>query len=169
MSNPLRYPELTPPAGFAQAQFGTLLQFLPPGESKDAPLAAMYLSPLLARAPHLPSSERLIALAIEAEMKQRIRLTDFREPSPFATSTGLSGLSVEIACIVVPTQARERRLYIMLTDDLCYYGINYIATPEVFDRHLPHYLAAAGSIRPFSGRAVTGFAASAAVLKHYND
>ena len=117
MSNPLRYPELTPPAGFAQAQFGTLLQFLPPGESKDAPLAAMYLSPLLARAPHLPSSERLIALAIEAEMKQRIRLTDFREPSPLPPARA-SGLSVEIACIVVPTQARERRLYIMLTDDL---------------------------------------------------
>ena len=79
------------------------------------------------------------------------------------------GFCAVAACLVVPTQARERRQYIMLTDALCYYGISYLAAPEVFERYLPQFHAVARSIRPFKGRAITGAAAAAAVIKQYND
>lgn len=148
---------------------GTLVQYSPPEEIAERAKAAIYVSPLVARHAGLPSPERLIAMAIEAEAAQRIRLTDFREPVPFFADTGLSGLGVEIGCIVPATGARERRLYIMLSDELCYYGLNYMATPEVFLEHLALALATARSIRPFKGRAVTGTEAVAALQKQYND
>ena len=169
MTQPLHYPELSPPQDWTGAHHATQIQLLPPGERAEAPQAAVYVSPLIARHANLPSAERLIAQAIEAEAQKRIKLTDFREPVPFVADSGLSGICVEIACLVVPTQARERRQYIMLTDALCYYGISYLAAPEVFERYLPQFHAVARSIRPFKGRAITGAAAAAAVIKQYND
>ncbi len=169
MTQPLHYPELSPPLEWRVGRHATQIQLLPPGERAEAPQAAVYVSPLVARHANLPSAERLIAKAIEAEAANRIKLTDFREPVSFVADSGLSGLCVEIACVVVPTQARERRQYIMLTDELCYYGISYIAAPEVFERYLPQYQAVARSIRPFNGRAITGAAAAATVINQYND
>jgi len=165
----IHYPELIPPVGWKTAKMGTLVQYLPPEETADLPRVSIYVSPLIARHAGLPSPDRLIAKAIEAEVARRIQLTDFREPVPFFTDTGLSGLCVEISCVVLATKARERRQYMMFSDDLCYYGINYIAAPDVYLDHLAQMQTTARSIRPFKGRVIPGTEAAAVLQRQYSD
>ena len=169
MPQPLHHPELTTPPGWTRSPHLTQIRFLPPGEPPDAPTAAIYLSPLVGRHAQLPSMERLMAQAIEVEREARLTLTDFREPRPVTTQSGLHGICVELSCTVRDTQVKEQRVYVMYADAVCYYGLTYIAAPAVFATHLPAFWAVAGSLLPFKGRVVTPAAQAAKAVSHYDD
>ena len=169
MPQTLHYPDLTAPAGWTRAPHATQVRFLPPGESPTSPTVAIYLSPLVARHPQLPSLERLIAQTIEVERDARLILNDFREPVAVSAQSGLTGICVELACTVRDTLLAERRLYVMYADALCYYGITYIAAPEVYEQHLATFWSVARSLLPFKGRAVTAAEQAAKISGHYND
>lgn len=169
MPQPLHYPELTIPPGWTHGPHATQLRLVPPGESAAEPRVAIYVSPLVARHPQLPSLERLLAQTIEFERDARLVLTDFREPVPVTAESGLAGIRVELGCTVRDSQRAERRLYVMYADTLCYYGVTYIADPALFEQHVTSFWLVARSLKPFKGRAVPAAEQAAKVSGHYND
>lgn len=169
MAQTLHYPDLTAPPDWARSPHATQIRFVPPGQSSESPAVAIYLSPLLARHSQLPSLERLLAQTIEYERDARLILNDFREPVAVSADSGLVGICVELACTVRSTHATERRLYVMYSDPTCYYGITYIAAPELYETHLSVFRFVARSLLPFKGRVVTAAEQAAKISGHYND
>lgn len=160
----LHYPDLAaPPAGWTYARVGSQVRLTPPGNGAGAEGAAIVISPLVARQKEMPSIDRAIVAAIEAESRIRLHVLERSGPLPIRTTTGLAGCSFELRAEVRDdlrdaAQAGvtwiERRVYIMYTDALCYYGIHYVAGEAVYEKYLKLFLEAARSLRPFQGRVI---------------
>lgn len=161
----LHFPDLAaPPAGFTYARVGSQVRLTPPGNGEGAEGAAIVISPLVARQKEMPSIDRAIVAAIEAESRVRLHVLTRSGPSPLRTTTGLAGCSFELHGELRDASGTwiERRVYIMYTDALCYYGIHYVAGEAVYEKYLKPFLEAARSLRPFQGR-VLGQAGSGAL------
>jgi hypothetical protein len=171
----LHHPDLAaPPMGWSYLRVGSQIRLSPPGNVDGAEGAAIVISPLVARHKGLPSIERVIAAAIDTEGKTRLQVLERSGPMAMKTTTGLAG-----CCFEVRGEVRgramdaggviERRVYVMYSDALCYYGINYLAGEAVYEKHLKLFLEAARSVKPFQGRVVTGATEERALHGSYRD
>lgn len=155
MPTALHYPDLAaPPTGWTYCRVGSQIRLTPPGNGEGAQGAAIVIAPLVARQKDLPSIERAIATAIETEAHTRLTLLERSAPVATRTTTGLAGCSVEVRAELRDAEPGklERRVYIMYTDALCYYGISYVAGDAVYEKYLKLFLETAKSMKPFQGR-----------------
>lgn len=173
----LEYPDLVPPRGWTYQQVGSQVRLHPPEGPADA--VAIVLAPLLARHPGLPPPEQMLGQALDVEAAADedgddeaggFQVSDRGAVEPFETAGGLRGLR-----LVVRGQRRgeppERRVYLLLTDEVCHYGVSYVAREEVFEQHLPAFVEAARSLRPFAGHALAppAVAPAASPMGNYED
>jgi hypothetical protein len=149
----LHYPDLTPPAGWTYARQGSQIRLAPPGAPHVSTPAAIIVSPLVPRHEKLPPPAELIAMAITVEEKASLQVTRRMGPFPTKTDSGLAGVYFEIWGFSAPNRPEEHRLYVLFADELCYYGINYVATTAAFGEHEATFWASARSMQPFRGRA----------------
>ena len=148
----LHYPDLTPPAGWTYVRQGSQIRLAPPGTPHALATAAIIVSPLLARHERLPPPAELIAMAITVEEKNSLQISRRLGPMATKTDSGLEGVYFEIWGFAGPNRPEEHRLYVLLADALCYYGINYVASVAAFAEHEATFWATARSIQPFRGR-----------------
>ena len=118
------------------------------------------ISPLVPRQPLLPPPSQLIEEAIFAESRRRFEVVTQKGPTPEKSTTGLTGVAYEVVGYPRPRWPREKRIYVMYADSLCYYGVSYLAREERWKDHVEAFWATARSIRPFRGRILTPTAAS---------
>jgi len=149
----LEYPDLVPPTGWTYFRMGPQIRLIPPGTRGDTSPVAIIISPFVARQPQMPPPETLIQMALDAEARLSFEVTAQTGPTPIQTPTGLSGASLDVQGYPRPARPMEHRLYVMLADAQCYYGVSYLASPPAFDEHVAAFWALANSIRPFEGRA----------------
>ncbi|MCS6914345.1 MAG: hypothetical protein NZ890_14010 [Myxococcota bacterium] len=164
----LHYPDLLPPPGWTWQRQGSHMALLPPA---DAPPATILLSPLLARHERLPAPERLIEMALALEEEIRFAVTDRGPFHPVEADTGLRGVYLEVGGYVRPASTPERRIYVVYVDQVCYYGINYLAPAGSFAVHQAAFWAAARSVRPVPAAALVPPQPPAAScpVGHYED
>lgn len=126
---------------------------MPPGLPPEGAPLAIVVSPLVGRQPKLPPPELLIQMALEAEAKVAFEITQQLGPTAIATATGLAGVSFDVTGYVRPAGAVERRIYVMLADQVCCYGLTYLAQGDaLFAHHLAAFWAVVQSVRPFEGK-----------------
>jgi hypothetical protein len=149
MQSRLRYPELTPPAGFRLVKHGSQLWLYPPDEAADAAAVqtAIIVSPLLETQLGLPPPATLIAMTLRAEELGTLHIDERVGPLATETSEGLSGVYFAVAGHVRPSGPPQRRLYVLYADARFYYGINYVAAPERFPVHEATFWRVARSIQ----------------------
>jgi hypothetical protein len=154
------YPDLVAPTGWTAGAQGMQVRLVPPGARVDDADVAIVISPLVPRQPLLPPPEKLIEDAISAESRTRFEVTSKKGPTADKTASGLGGVWFEIGGYPRPRWPREKRIYVMYADSLCYYGISYLAREDRWKEHAERFWAAARSIRPFRGRVLKPTAAS---------
>lgn len=146
------YPDLVAPRGWTYFRVGTQIRLIPPGTRADTAAQTIIVSPLVARTPQMPGAAMLIQLALEAEAKVSFEITAQGTPGEVTTATGLRGASLEVTGYARPAHPVERRIYVMLIDDLCLYGLSYLASAAAFDEHVGTFWALVESVKPFVGR-----------------
>jgi hypothetical protein len=148
----LHYPDIVAPHGWTYFRAGPQIRLIPPGTRRDTATATIIVSPLVPRQPQMPAPEVLIQMAIEAEAKMSFEITAQVGPTPATTATGLAGASYDVTGYARPAGTVEHRLYVMLADALCYYGVSYLASQATFAEHTADFWAVVQSVRPFEGR-----------------
>jgi hypothetical protein len=148
----LHYPDIVPPPDWTYFRVGPQIRLIPPGTRRDTATAAIIISPLVPRQPQMPAPEVLIPMAIEAEAKVSFEITAQAGPTPVETATGLSGASFDVSGYARPSGPVEHRLYVMLADPLCYYGVSYLANQAASGEHVAAFWSVVQSVRPFDGR-----------------
>jgi hypothetical protein len=146
----LHYPEITPPAGWTPRREGSQIRLSPPAGTAGGD-AAILVGPVLGRHERLPPPERLIELALALEEETRFTVTARGAARPVETEGGMGGTCLEVTGYVRPSAPPERRLYVVFSDDRCYYGISYLAPAEAFAASEEAFWQAARSLRPFDG------------------
>ncbi len=150
----VHYPDLVTPAGWPYFRQGLQIRVVPPDTTPETAEAAIVISPLVPRAPTTPSPAELIEAAIFEEERQRLEIVEQKGPQATRADSGLEGVFYEIAGYVRPRAPLERRIYVMFQDDLCCYGVSYLAWDATYATHLAAFWSAARSVRPFRGRHV---------------
>ncbi len=150
----VRYPDLVPPPTWVGGTQGLQVRLVPPRTSIDDAAVAIVVSPLVPRNPLLPPPDKLIEEAIFTESRRRFEVVSQKGPTAEKTTTGLTGVAYEVLGYPRPRWPREKRIYVMYADSLCYYGISYLAREEVWKDHVDRFWATARSIRPFRGRVI---------------
>lgn len=150
----LQYPDIDPPQNWTYFRAGPQIRLIPPGTRQDTAEHAIIISPIVPRLPQMPGLATLIEQAIDAESRVSFEVTAKVGPTPFTTTTGLSGVSYDVSGYARPNRPAERRIYVMLEDEKCLYGVSYLAAPAQFDEHVETFWAVAKSVRPFDGRVV---------------
>jgi hypothetical protein len=150
----IHYPDLTAPPGWAQFHLGLQVRLVPPGETAESSPVTIVISPLVPRQPNIPPPEKLVEAAIFYEARERFEIEEQKGPSGVKAATGLQGISYEVLGYPRPAYPRERRLYVMYADAICYYGISYLAEQSAFGQHDKLFWNVAKSVRPFQGTVV---------------
>jgi hypothetical protein len=148
----LHYPDVTMPVGWPYFRQGLQIRLVPPGRTLDDTLNLIVVSPLVPRQDGLPPPEDLIEATIFAESRQRFEVIGQKGPTPARSRAGLDGVSYDVLGYVRPRSQRERRVYVVYADALCYYSLSSLATESAFDEHALAFWEAARSVRPFRGR-----------------
>ncbi len=149
----LHYFDFEPPTGWNGFRVGNQVRLIPPNMPPDKAHHAIIVSPLVPRTKRLPPAEVLIEQALAAEAKLTgAKVEDKQGPQPVKTTTGLAGVCFDVR-VRIPA-GLERRLYVMYADELCYYGLSYLAEAVRFDEHVETFWTAARSIKPFTGKLV---------------
>lgn len=148
----VHYPDLTPPVGWQSALQGLQVRLVPPGETLADADVCIIVSPLVPRQPLLPPPAQLIEEVLFTEARQRLEIVSQKGPSPDKTLGGMAGVCFEVECYVRPASPRERRVYVMYSDAVCYYAISLLARATVFAQFVQIFWGAARSIRPFRGK-----------------
>jgi hypothetical protein len=156
----VQYPDLQPPPRWNHFRQGLQVRLIPPeARPEDAP-ASIVVSPLVPRLPHLLPIDKLVEAAIFAESRQRFEVLSQKGPQKAKAEAGLTGVIYEIHGYPRPQFPREKRIYVMYADEVCYYGLSYLAAEAAYDAHLQTFWAVAGSVRPYQGRLVVAQGAS---------
>ncbi|HKA87464.1 MAG TPA: hypothetical protein VKE22_07345 [Haliangiales bacterium] len=150
----IHYPDLTPPPGWTHVRLGLQVRLIPPGESPATSPTSIVVSPLVPRQPNIPPPEKLIEEAIFYEAREHFEVQEQKGPSSVKAASGLTGVSYEVVGYPRPVYPRERRVYVMYADALCYYGVSYLAQEDQFGLHDKLFWAVAKSVRPFQGAVV---------------
>ncbi len=148
----LHYPDLSTPVGWPYHRQGLQIRLVPPGRTLDDAETMIVVSPLVPRQENLPPPDKLVEAAIFTEARQRLEVVSQKGPTPVTSSAGLEGVSYEVLGYVRPRFPREKRIYVMYADTLCYYAVSYLATEPAYDQHAETFWTVAKSIRPFRGR-----------------
>lgn len=147
----LFYPDLDPAPGWPGFRAGTQMRLIPPDTPPQQAEAAIIVSPLLARSNVLPGPAKLIEQTLAAELQGgEIELVDKSGPVVFEATSGLEGLFFEVR--LRGRTGVEQRIYLLLVDELCYYGINFLASEAVFHTYEEAFWTMAKTIRPFKGK-----------------
>src|SRR5262245_46278286 len=99
----------------------------------------------------MPPPAELVEAAILTEARQRLEIVTQRGPEATRADSGLAGIFYDVTGYVRPRSPIERRLYVMLSDELCHYSVSYLAYEEAFEEHVATFWKTARSIRPFRG------------------
>jgi hypothetical protein len=150
----VHYPDLVAPLGWLSGRQGLQVRFVPPDAPADDPDVTIVVSPLVPRQPLLPPPDQVIEEAIFAEERQRFEIITKKGPFSEKTASGLTGVSFEVLGYPRPRWPREKRLYVMYADEICYYAVSYLAREASFSTHVETFWVAARSLRPFRGRLV---------------
>lgn len=149
----LHYFDFDPPAGWNGFRVRNQIRLVPPNTPPDRTHHAIVVSPLVPRTAVLPPAATLIQKALAAETNLTgAKVEDSQGPQPVKTDTGLAGVCFDVR-VRIPA-GLERRLYVMYADEVCYYGISYLAEAARFDEHVEAFWTAARSIKPFAGKLV---------------
>jgi hypothetical protein len=154
MSLGIHYPDLTPPPEWTQVHVGLQVRLVPPGETAASSAAAIVISPLVPRQPNIPPPEKLIEEAIFYEAREHFEVQEQKGPTTVKSAAGLAGVSFDVVGYPRPAFPRERRVYVMYADALCYYGVSYVAAEDAFAKHEKLFWAVAKSVRPFHGSVI---------------
>jgi hypothetical protein len=150
----VHYPDLVSPSGWPYFRQELQIRIVPPGSTVDTADAALVVSPLVPRLPTVPTAEALIEEAISAEERDRLEVERTDGPKETRADSGLAGIFYDVLGYVRPRSPRERRLYVMFSDELCHYAVSYLAWEEAFERHVAVFWQMAHSVRPFHGSLV---------------
>jgi hypothetical protein len=150
----IHYPDLTPPPGWTQARVGLQVRLCPPDATADTSPVAIVISPLVPRQPNIPPPEKLIEEAIFYESREHFEVQEQKGPSSVKAASGLAGVSYDVVGYPRPAFPRERRIYVMYADAVCYYGVSYVAAEDAFAAHEKLFWTVAKSVRPFVGQIV---------------
>jgi hypothetical protein len=147
----LHYPDVATPVGWPYFRQGLQIRLVPPGRNLDDAETMIVISPLVPRQDGLPPPDKLIEAAIFAEARQRFEVVSQKGPAAVASQAGLEGVSYEVLGYVRPRFPREKRIYVMFADPICYYAVSYLATEPAFERDAAIFWKTARSMRPFRG------------------
>jgi hypothetical protein len=161
----LHYFDFVPPPGWNGFRLGRQMRLIPPNTPPQSAPCAIIVSPLVPRSVALPPADILIEQTLAAEMAVvQSRVASQEGPTPARSEFGLAGVSYDVH-VQGPT-GMEHRLYVLLVDNLCYYGLSYLASEDTFGTHVQAFWNAVATIKPFAGRIVTP---AASPFDHYND
>lgn len=147
----IHYPDVATPPGWPYYRQGLQIRVVPPGMTLEDADAIIVISPLVPRQDNLPPPDKLVEAAIFTESRQRFEVVTQKGPTAVKSNGGLVGVSYEVHGYVRPTFPREKRIYVMYSDSLCYYAVSYLAAEVAYERHLDVFWKAAKSMRPFRG------------------
>ena len=151
----LHYFDFVPPPGWNGFRLGRQVRLLPPNTPPADARCAIIVSPLLPRSAVLPPADTLITQTLEAECGlTKAEVLAKNGPMPTSSDHGLAGVyfDVQLNSPTLLTTVHERRLYVLLVDELCYYGLNYLSENATFAEHEATFWTAVRTIKPFSGR-----------------
>lgn len=150
----LHYFDFVPPPGWNGFRLGRQVRLIPPNTPPTEATCAIIVSPLLPRSAALPPADVLFAQTLEAECAiTKAEVLSKNGPVPANSDHGLAGISFDVR--LKATTGSERRLYVLLVDELCYYGINYLSSETTFATHEDTFWTAVRTIKPFAGRIVS--------------
>lgn len=150
----LHYFDFVPPPGWIGFRMGSQVRLIPPNTPPQDATCAIIVSPLVPRSAALPPAEVLFAQTLDAECAlTKAEVLSKNGPMPAKSDHGLAGVSFDVR-LQGPTGI-ERRLYVLLVDELCYYGLNYLSVEATFAAHEEAFWAAVRTIKPFAGRIVS--------------
>jgi len=150
----LHYPDLVAPSGWSYFRVAAQVRLIPPGAHAETAEATIIISPLVPRTPALASPEKLIEEALDAEIRFRFEPIARGATKPVQAASGLAGMSLEVSGYARPRALTEKRIYVVYADDVCFYGINYLASDTGYVQHLDTFWRVARSVKPFRGRVV---------------
>jgi hypothetical protein len=149
----LHYFDFVPPSRWNGFRIGRQVRLCPPDTPPAEAKNFIVVSPLFPRAPGLPSAETLFDQALAFELQNtQAKLVRKNGPVPTKSDHGLAGIYFE-ATVEKPDHV-ENRLYVMLADDLCNYGLSYAGWTDVFDKYVDDFWTSVRTIKPFIGRLV---------------
>ena len=160
----LHYFDFEPPPEWSGFRKGAQIRLIPPFTHPDDAKVAIVVSPLVPRSEALPPAATLIQQTLDAETAlyaSRVRTQN--GPMPTRSDHGLAGIYYDVVIDAGPASGpdggasiesatSDRRLYVMLVDELCYYGLSYIAQEAVFAEHVETFWRAVRTIKPFLGK-----------------
>lgn len=149
----LHYFDFTPPPGWIGFRKVKQVRLIPPNTHPKDATCAIIVSPLAPRGPLLPPADILLeqTLAFEHEVTGADVVAK-HGPIPTKSDHGLAGVYFDVT-LKAPT-GTERRLYVLLVDELCYYGLSFLSVPSKFDEHVDEFWTATRSIKPWAGRVI---------------
>lgn len=150
----LHYPDIVAPAGWSYFRVAAQVRLIPPATRADTAEAVIIVSPLVPRTPALPKPDQLIEEALDAEIRLRFEPTVHGSFKTAKSDSGLAGVSLEVTGYARPRALTERRVYVVYADDLCVYGVSYLASDTAYAQHLDTFWRVAKSVKPFRGKMV---------------
>ena len=146
-------------------RLGRQVRLIPPNTPPTEATCAVIVSPLVPRSEALPPADVLLEQTLAAETALvHTEVLSKNGPTPTKSDHGLAGISYDVR-VQGPTGI-ERRLYVLLVDELCYYGLNYLASEATFADHEQEFWAAVRTIKPFAGKIVPP---SSTPFDHFNE
>lgn len=150
----LHYFDFVPPPRWNGFRIGRQVRLCPPETPPAEAKNFIVVSPLFPRSPSLPPADVLFEQALAFEVQNTpAKLLSRNGPVPTKSDHGLAGVYYEVT--VEKPDHVERRLYVMLVDELCGYGLSYAGWSDVFDNHVEEFWTSVRTIKPFAGRIVT--------------
>lgn len=150
----LHYFDFVPPPGWNAFRLGQQVRLIPPNTRPEEASSALIVSPLVPRSAALPPANVLFEQTLAAETDlTKAEVLSKNGPIPTSSDHGLAGIYFDVR--IKGATGIERRLYVLLVDPLCYYGLNYRSAEDTFDAHEQAFWTAVRSIKPFSGRVIT--------------
>jgi len=161
----LHYFDFVPPPQWNGFRRDRQIRLIPPNTHPLDATCAIIVSPLVPRSAALPPADVLIEQTLDAEMAiVKSTVLSKNGPTPAKSDHGLAGISYDVR--VQGPSGIERRIYVLLVDDLCYYGLSYLASEETFATHEQTFWTAVRTIKPFAGRIVPP---SGTPFDHFNE
>jgi hypothetical protein len=149
----LHYFDFVPPPGWSGFRRDNQVRLIPPNTVPEQAACAIIVSPLVPRSAALPPAEVLFEQTLRAECAiTNAEVLTKNGPLPAHSDHGLSGVSFDVW--LKTAAGIERRLYVLLVDELCYYSINYLSSEPAFAAYELVFWAAVRTIKPFAGRIV---------------
>lgn len=146
----LHYFDFVPPPGWNAFRLVRQVRLIPPNTRPQDATCALIVSPLVPRSAALPPADVLFEQTLAAETQlTKAEVLSKNGPMPTNSDQGLAGIYFDVR--IKGATGIERRLYVLLVDELCYYALNYLATEDTFGVHEETFWTAVRSIKPFSG------------------